>query len=210
MVLLAAVVIIGALLSVSLTSSVYAQGFRQTGTATPTPTDPIWLAFSAVRDALEEEFGVDLTFVQKWEFVQSEWSNIDSCDSDVHIVDARPIYFGWTFRITSLRGAGYEARISFDLENIAICDELSVAVVEVVSGEPGTDANLPAPVAGAAWSRAGTGCYDGSKNAERRYELDEEATDLSSRRWAGPGGWHDRPGTWSGVQDSPGYQRRKS
>ena len=150
MVLLAAVVIIGALLSVSLTSSVYAQGFRQTGTATPTPTDPIWLAFSAVRDALEEEFGVDLTFVQKWEFVQSEWSNIDSCDSDVHIVDARPIYFGWTFRITSLRGAGYEARISFDLENIAICDEVSVAVVAAVSGEPGTDANLPAPVAGAA------------------------------------------------------------
>ncbi len=34
---------------------------------TPTPNDPLWIAFSNVRDALEEKFHVDLTIVQRYD-----------------------------------------------------------------------------------------------------------------------------------------------
>jgi hypothetical protein len=35
---------------------------------TATPTDPIWLGFSAARTAIQDEKKVDLTIVRTWEF----------------------------------------------------------------------------------------------------------------------------------------------
>ena len=50
------------LLAMTATAPVMAQVLVP-GTPTPTPNDPIWRAFSAVRDAIELEKKVDLTTV---------------------------------------------------------------------------------------------------------------------------------------------------
>lgn len=151
-------ILVASLLSLSLapTATVAAQG-----EATATPTDPIWLGFSAFRSAVEEQDGVDLTIVKSWTFHQDDWSKpnanhpqhaagIDSCVSTVIIAEGRPIYFGWTYTITSLEGKVYEGRVSFDLKEIAICDILSVPVEPTPNPESTAEAgvNLPAAIAG--------------------------------------------------------------
>jgi hypothetical protein len=127
---------------------------------TATPTDPIWLGFSAARTAIQDDKKVDLTIVRAWEFFQDDWSTanaahpqqaagIDGCVSTTSIVDARQIYYGWTYTITSLRNEVYVARVSFDTKEVAICDLVAVTVVATTaSGTP--VAGLPAPVAGSA------------------------------------------------------------
>lgn len=144
------------MLSISLAGSAAAQGVEPTAT----PRDPSWLAFSKVREAVEEERSVDLAIVRNWEFFQDDWQSpsaeradraagIDNCASAVYIGDARPIYFGWTVRITDVRGTTYEGRISFDLKDIVVCDKVTTAAVAPTPA-PGTTptGNLPAPVAG--------------------------------------------------------------
>jgi hypothetical protein len=128
---------------------------------TATPQTPIWLAFSAVREAIEEEESVNLTTVARWQFFQDNWeqpnsqhpqnaAGIDSCVSTTPIIQARPIYHGWTFQITALNGNQYEGRISFDLDDIAICDIMteSVAPTAVPNSQNPDTGDLPDPVAG--------------------------------------------------------------
>lgn len=113
---------------------------------TPTPSDPVWRAFSAARDAVEEQESIDLTYVRSYTFEQTEWPvGIDSCDSDVLAINYRPFYYGWTFRITSLRNVTYEVRVSFDLRGVVVCDEVTQGT-PVPEGTP--DPSLPAPVVG--------------------------------------------------------------
>lgn len=143
--------------------SVSAQG----ASPTATPNDPIWVAFSAARDAVQEAKKVDLTLVRSWEFFQDDWSvrneshpakiaGIDSCVSTATLLDARPLYYGWTFTIVSLRGDIYVARTSFDSTLVAMCDIVTqvAAAPTPVAGTP--VAGLPAPVAGA----AATGAFE--------------------------------------------------
>jgi hypothetical protein len=133
-------------LSFPVNSSVLAQTVP-----TATPNDPIWRGFSAVRDALEEARSVDLTIVKNWEFAESEWNDggLDGCRTLEDITTFRPIYFGWTYTITSLRGDVYQARISYDLKQLAICDKVvTAAAAPVAAGTP--DPSLPPPVAGSA------------------------------------------------------------
>ncbi len=128
---------------------------------TATPNDPIWLAFSAARDAIQEEENVDLTIVTRWDFEQADWSagnaahpiglaGIDSCVSTATAFDARPLYYGWNFFITALNGTVYGARTSFDRTLVAVCDILTqtAAPTPVPGGTP--IAGLPAPIAGSA------------------------------------------------------------
>src|SRR5690348_8012761 len=73
--------------------------------ATATPNDPIWRAFSTVRDAIEEDRSVDLTIVKSYDWEQSEWKGgIDDCTKAAaeDPASARKLYFGWTFTVTSL------------------------------------------------------------------------------------------------------------
>ncbi|MEZ4666793.1 MAG: hypothetical protein R3E39_02535 [Anaerolineae bacterium] len=133
-------------ISLPLNSTALAQGVP-----TATPNDPIWRGFSAVRDAIEEARSVDLTLVKAWEFEESEWNDggLDGCRELEDITSYRPIYFGWTYTITSLRGDVYQARISYDLKQLAICDKVVTTTTPVVAaGTP--DPNLPPPVAGSA------------------------------------------------------------
>lgn len=129
---------------------------------TATPTDPVWLGFSAARTRVQEEKNVDLTLVRTWEFYQDDWSTanaahpqqaagMDGCDSEVFINDARPIYYGWTYTITSFRGDVYVVRVSFDTKETSICDLVTAAVpVAGATLDPALVGTLPAPVAGAA------------------------------------------------------------
>ena len=136
------------LISVNIASPALAQG----DAPTPTPNDPLWRAFNAARDAVEEERSVDLTLVQRYTFDQEEYVHgIDyDCDEDVNVVDVRPVYFGWTFRITDLGGRTHQARVSFDLRAVAVCDKVTTSAAPGVTPDPNVagDLNLPAPVAG--------------------------------------------------------------
>lgn len=114
---------------------------------TPTPSDPTWLGFSTARDAIEEDRGVNLSLVQSWSFEQQEFVNgIDTgCRTLEEGVFSRRVWFGWLFTITALNGTVYQARVSFDLNDVAVCDQ-TVAAPEADTGD------LPAPVAGSAIS----------------------------------------------------------
>lgn len=128
---------------------------------TATPQTPIWLAFSEVRSAIEEEENITLTTVARWQFFQDNWeqansehpqnaAGIDSCVSTTPIVQARPIYHGWTFQITALNGNTYEGRISFDLDDVAICDLMtaSIAPTAVPNSQNPDTGDLPTPIEG--------------------------------------------------------------
>lgn len=138
---MAALLIAGVVLSVP--AGVAAQG------PTPTPNDPVWRAFATARDAIEQERRADLTIVQRWEFEQAEFEpgGIDNCVDLDDPNAGRPIYFGWRFTITSLRGDVYQAHVSFDLTAVAVCDRITTAAAPAPA-PAGDNPDLPAPVAG--------------------------------------------------------------
>ncbi|MCA0453357.1 MAG: hypothetical protein LCI00_05230 [Chloroflexi bacterium] len=120
---------------------------------TATPNDPIWRGFAASRDAIQEARNVDLTLVSKWEFEESDWNTsggIDGCVDLVDITAYRPIYFGWTYTLTSMRGQVFQTRVSFDLTEIAVCDKISTEAAPAPVAGATIDPNLPPPVAGSA------------------------------------------------------------
>lgn len=122
---------------------------------TPTPNTPVWRGYVAAREAIEEEFGVDLTIVREWNFVQAEFVNgIDDCVTLDNPLAARPIYFGWTFTLTDFNGAQYQARVSFDLRDVAVCDEVNTVVpsqqAQAPQGDTEVAGDLPGAVAGSA------------------------------------------------------------
>ncbi len=137
-----------------MATPVQAQG--RGGNATPTPTDPLWLGFSAARDAIEEQEGTDLTYVARWEWWQDDFQfGIDDCVAAVMVDNpaaARPIYIGWTFQITSLNNVTYEARVSYNLQIVVVCDEPSQVAAAPTPGAGTPNPNLPPPVAGGAVS----------------------------------------------------------
>ncbi len=94
--------------------------------------DYVRLAFDIVREHLEEEHGGSLNFVKSWQWEETSWKyGIDDCVSAVIVDDpasARPIFIGWEFNITSLTNFRMRARISYSLQEVAICDEAPVVV----------------------------------------------------------------------------------
>ncbi len=94
--------------------------------------DYVRLAFDIVREHLEEEHGGSLDFVKSWQWEETSWKyGIDDCVSAVIVDDpasARPIFIGWEFNITSLTNFRMRARISYSLQEVAICDEAPVVV----------------------------------------------------------------------------------
>ena len=94
--------------------------------------DYVRLAFDIVREHLEEEHGGSLDFVKSWQWEETSWDyGIDDCVSAVIVDDpgsARPIFIGWEFNITSLTNFRMRARISYSLQEVAICDEAPVVV----------------------------------------------------------------------------------
>jgi hypothetical protein len=156
--LLAAVVLLAFTLVLSLGVPTPTPAYAQFEEPTSTPTAAYWLAYAEARSAIEEAENVDLTIVRKWDWWQDDWSRpnpnhfqdaagIDSCDLDVPIVLARPIFYGFAVQITSLNNNTYEARVSFDLQEVVVCDELSS---EVAAPAPAPDnPDLPGAIVGA-------------------------------------------------------------
>lgn len=92
--------------------------------------DYVRMAFDIVREHLEAEFGGSLDYVSSWFWEETSWQyGIDDCVSAVIIddpVSARPIFVGWEFTITSLTNHRMRARISYSMQEVAICDEAPV------------------------------------------------------------------------------------
>lgn len=144
-------VLVLALTVVLLSLPTHAVALAQTA-PTATPNDPVWRGFSASRDAIQKARKVDLTLVAKWEFEESSWDGtggIDNCVELEDVTQARKIYYGWTYTITSMRGQVYQTHISYDLKEIAVCDKVNAAVAPTAAAGTPNPA-LPAPVAGAA------------------------------------------------------------
>lgn len=122
------------LLALTLIMSVTVFAQEPTPTATPLAlNDPVKRGLDTAREALEEKFNVDLTYVRSWTFEQTEWKvSIDSCDEAVATFDYRPVYYGWNFGIVSLSGRAWTVRVSFDLKATTICTR-----EEVVEGPAG-------------------------------------------------------------------------
>ncbi|MEP7293180.1 MAG: hypothetical protein ABI835_15460, partial [Chloroflexota bacterium] len=139
--LLAVFVLMGALTTISPTQA-------QT-VPTATPTDPMWLAYSAARDAVEEKFNVDLTIVRNWEFAETEFTDgIDSCTTLDEGETAQQLYYGWRFVYTALDGRQFEGRSSFNAQIVTACDTVTAA--SAAPAPAGTNPDLPPPVAGSA------------------------------------------------------------
>jgi len=123
---------------------------------TPTPNTPVWRGYVAAREAIEDEFGVDLEIVREYNFAQTEFVNgIDDCVSLDNPLAARPIYFGWTYTITDFNGRQYQARVSFDLRDVAVCDEVGQVNAPAQQADSGDTevaetGDLPDAVAGSA------------------------------------------------------------
>ncbi len=114
---------------------------------TATPTDPLWIAFSNVRSALEDKFHVDLTIVRNYDWEETNWVNgIDDCVKLDDPTQARQLYYGWRFVITALDGRQFEGRSSFNAKIITACDTVTAAAAAPAAA----NGNLPAPVAGSA------------------------------------------------------------
>lgn len=110
---------------------------------TATPNDPAWLGFSVARDALSEELSTRITLVQRWQFAQTEFpfGIIEGCRALEEGETEPKEYFGWRYVITLLNGRQYEVRVSFNLQAVLICDEVTSDI-----GGPAPAANGPQDV----------------------------------------------------------------
>ena len=99
--------------------------------------DPVSLGLQVARDVIEEELDSPLRVV-RWFFYEDNWSSvaswnlygsfgIDNCVNELPILLKRSdVLFGWTFTFRESSGKEYQARVSYDLEETAICDEVHV------------------------------------------------------------------------------------
>ena len=116
---------------------------------TPTPNDPIWLAFSAARAALEDKLERNIQYVQKYEWFEAEFiDGISSCRTLEEGEQPEFLFFGWQFIITLLNGDAYEVRTSFNHEIVVLCDEVTIGVAAAPVVVDPAAAGLPAPVTG--------------------------------------------------------------
>ena len=147
---------------------------------TPTPQDPAWVAFSVARDALEEKTGQDLTYVSNWYYEEAEFEGgLDDCRVLGEGEEARNVYFGWRFIITTLGGAQYEVRTSFNNQLISICDEVTVSQTGDTAAAVNADPNLPAPVTGSAVS----GGFEVGGQVTGLYQNTRTALQSANMKW---------------------------
>jgi hypothetical protein len=126
-------------------------------------SDPVQRALVVATDAVEESTGSSLTVVN-WKFYQDNWSTeaswrqydsfgIDNCASGILLFNKRSdVLFGWTFTLTDISGKRYAARVSFDLKDSVVCDEVApepVAEPAVITNEAGEVINIDLPAAAA-------------------------------------------------------------
>jgi hypothetical protein len=112
------------------TSSAPDLGLVAQGGPTATPNDPNWLGFSVARDALSAKLKTRIQWVNRYNWIQSEFPTgmATGCTDDFpEGVEPPAVYFGWRYIITLLNNNVYEVRVSFDLQDVIICDEVTQA-----------------------------------------------------------------------------------
>jgi len=130
--------LLAALLAALILLSVASLALTQDESEAGRPTgDPLMLALTVAREAVEEAHKGQLNVV-RWLYYEDNWSSMDSwnlygtfgidnCVADVPVMLKRTeILFGWTFTITDVSGRKYQARVSNDLADSVICDEVHV------------------------------------------------------------------------------------
>lgn len=115
---------------------------RQAPTATP--NDPSWLGFVTARAALSEDLGRRITYVQRWRFAQTEFQYgiAYGCTDLPPGVEEPKVYFGWRYIISLLEGGDYEIRVSFDLQDVFVCDEVTVDIETGADNTDGTTGDI--------------------------------------------------------------------
>ncbi len=150
---------------------------------TATPEDPIWMAFNAARNALENKINQDLTYVRRWSYEQAEFiEGIDSCRTlqeteEGVLEEPRDLYWGWRFIITTLSDQTYEVRTSFNYQIVTVCDEVTVGTGGGVDVD--ADPNLPAPVQGSAVS----GSFEVGGQITGLYPDTRDALNAAKMKW---------------------------
>ncbi|MCY3779994.1 MAG: hypothetical protein OXG78_06775 [Chloroflexi bacterium] len=115
---------------------------------------PVMQGMQVARDLIEEDLGYRMP-LRRWRFFEDNWTSaasaqlygfygIDSCAGRVAPSEKRDhILFGWTYIFTETSGAEHQARVSFDLADSVICDEVQIppqyAPPPVVEAAPAAD-----------------------------------------------------------------------
>lgn len=98
---------------------------------------PVMQGMQVARDLIEEDLESRMR-LRRWRFYEDNWSSveslnlyqtfgIDSCVDAVSPPEKRGnILFGWTYIFTETSGAEHQARVSYDLAEAVICDEVQV------------------------------------------------------------------------------------
>lgn len=157
--------IIQCLIFVVLVMSSISMSIAQDDDQDISSSDPVQRALAVATDTVEEFRGKAIRIVN-WKFYQDDWSTaselrqfgaygIDSCASGILLFDKRnDVLFGWTFILTDISAQKYAIRVSFDLKQAVVCDELpaDIAPAPVAPSTNGqtVDVDLPDAVAGAA------------------------------------------------------------
>lgn len=118
-------------------------------------SSPLQQALLVARDLMEEELGRPLTVV-RWRFYEDNWSTaesfflygsygIDNCTDAVPVMQKRGnLLFGYTFSILDASGREFQARVSYNLVDAILCDEV---IVPPAYGGPTSAAEAAAPEA---------------------------------------------------------------
>ncbi len=131
--------------------------------------DPVMLGFAVARETIEEERGNPLRLI-RWRYYEDNWSNdatlqlygsygIDNCIAEIPVPLKRTdILFGWTFSLLDVSGKEYQARVSYDLAESVVCDEVHVPPQYAPAVAPAAAEGEASAVAPAA-STANTGGF---------------------------------------------------
>ena len=117
--------------------------------AGPVQISPVMQGMQVARDLIEEDLEAKMR-LRRWRFFEDNWTSIaslslygaagiDSCANSIPFAEKRDhILFGWTYIFTTTSNEEYQARVSYDLQDSVICDEVQV---------PPQYAPAPAPAA---------------------------------------------------------------
>ena len=102
-----------------------------------TQDSPVMQGLMVARERAEEERGEPLRLL-RWRYYEDNWSSeaslrlygtfgIDSCVAAVPpLLKRANILFGWTYILSDVSGKEYQLRVSYDLAESVICDEVHV------------------------------------------------------------------------------------
>ena len=101
-----------------------------------TQDNPVMLGLNIARQVVEAERDTPLSLV-RWRYYEDNWANeasrqlygaygIDNCVAGIPFPQKRNILFGWTFSLLDSSGKEYQVRVSYDLADSTLCDEVHV------------------------------------------------------------------------------------